>query len=577
MTKITTKTTQTQSASKLKLKSKSSSKLDHKIMMNTLVSRLSPPAIAHYDISSESIEKIETPCLVLGFYSSNLNKNNHKKSYLFSLSADLEKLEEKAGDHYFSSLLSNAGITDTLGQSLLITEALYPEALKNKIKAKKLLLIHCGKSEGVNEHQFSKLFRTIADKLSNHQVTEAAFSGDLLNLNLATAYPNIDTQNLSRKAILSILAISTENYRFDLFKTSPVATATKKHIYLSKIYFCIESKAKNKSEIQAGIKTGQIMAQAMIQTRHLGNLPSNICTPDYLAQEALEIAKTHGKKVKLKIYSEAALAELGMNCLLGVGKGSSQESHLIVLEYQGLDAKTPPHAIVGKGVTFDSGGLCIKPRQNMSDMKMDMCGAASVLSTFNAAVALNLKINLLAVVPTVENMPDGNALQPGNILKSHQGIYVEIVDTDAEGRLILSDAISHATEFNPQTILTTATLTGAIITALGHHRAGAFTNNQPLVDLLIQAGFESNDLAWQLPLDELYQEQINSEVADIANLGKDNANSITAAAFLSRFVKNIPWVHLDIAGTAMLKGGATGRPTPLLIQYLINLEKNNKK
>lgn len=492
-------------------------------------------------INHQELHTISTPCLVLGVF-------EEKKL------SDMATQIDRHTDHEITKLLDHGDLNGSIGRSLMIYHP-------RNIQAKRILLVGCGKEADLNETKFIKIIRHMTEMLSNHGIQEAACG--LLSLNLK----NRDARIKSR---LIIQAIANENYRFAEFKSKP---DTHFHPLQNLTLMTSHGNTAELNLAQQGISEGEIIAEATSKTRRLGNLPSNICTPRYLSEQALTIAKAHTGRVHAKIYGEKELTDMGMHCLLAVGKGSEEESQLIVLKYEGADQSIAPHVIIGKGVTFDSGGLCIKPRQNMSDMKMDMCGAASVLSTFEAAVKLNLKINLIAIVPAVENMPDGNAFQPGNIVKSHQGLFVEIVDTDAEGRVILADAISHATQFKPQSILTTATLTGAIITALGHHLTGLFTNDQKLADHVVQAGLTAHDGVWQMPLNELYQEQINSSVADIANLGKDGANSITAAAFLSRFVKDIPWVHLDIAGTAMSSHGATGRPVPLLIQYLIDLAK----
>ncbi len=457
------------------------------------------------------------------------------------------------------------------------------------IQAERILLIGCGKEENLNSFSFQKIIKHMTEVLSQRNILEACSTLHLLDLknqgkegdqserksDKNKAHQN---NNLKFKVGLSIRAITHERYKFKEFKSKPETQPT----YLNKLFFsCPNPHDKNlEAEINQGIQEGQIIAESSIQARYWGTLPSNICTPSYLANQSEKMInhlknnlKNSSDKISIKIYGEKELNQMGMNCLLAVGQGSREETKLITLHYQGSpNPMDKPHAIVGKGVTFDSGGLCIKPRQNMCDMKMDMCGAAAVISSFEAAVKLNLPINLIAVVPAAENMPDGKAFQPGNIIKSHQGLFVEIVDTDAEGRLILCDAISHViSEYKPQSILTTATLTGAIIISLGHHLSGLFTNDQDLADKVFEAGKKSHDGVWQLPMNDQYQEQISSHVADIANLGKDGAGSITAASFLSRFVGETPWVHIDIAGTAMGSHGATGRPVPLLIQYLRDL------
>jgi leucyl aminopeptidase len=315
---------------------------------------------------------------------------------------------------------------------------------------------------------------------------------------------------------------------------------------------------------------GQAIAQGMALTRHLGDLPSNICTPTYLAQTAQDMAKEFN--LKCEVLEEADMAKLGMGSLLSVAKGSIEPPKLISLSYQGNgDAK--PIVIIGKGVTFDSGGISLKPGTGMDEMKYDMCGAAAVLGTMRTIATIKPKINLTMVVPTVENMPAHNASKPGDVVMSMSGQTIEILNTDAEGRLILCDALTYVAKFNPQVVIDTATLTGAVIVALGKHHCGLMANNQDLADDLIKAGKESLDTVWQLPLDTEYDELLKSNFADMGNIGGREAGTITAGCFLARFAQDYHWAHLDIAGTAWVSGakkGATGRPVPLLTQYILD-------
>jgi leucyl aminopeptidase len=305
--------------------------------------------------------------------------------------------------------------------------------------------------------------------------------------------------------------------------------------------------------------------------KQLGDLPGNVCTPTYLAEQALSIGEKFDS-VNTTVLEEADMEALGMGSLLSVSRGSVQPAKLITLEYTGNgDAK--PVVLVGKGLTFDAGGISLKPSQGMDEMKYDMCGSASVLGTVRAVAELKLPINLVGVIPSSENLPDGDANKPGDIVTSMAGKTIEILNTDAEGRLILCDALTYSERFNPDTIIDIATLTGAIIVALGNVTTGLMANNQDLADDLIKAGNDSYDRTWQLPLWDDYQKQLDSNFADIANVGGKEAGSVTAACFLSRFTEQYKWAHLDIAGTAWVSGkakGATGRPVPLLVQYLLN-------
>lgn len=328
----------------------------------------------------------------------------------------------------------------------------------------------------------------------------------------------------------------------------------------------IQSSQDNAHEL----RQGQAIANGMSLTRHLGDLPSNVCTPTYLAQTAKDLADEFN--LACEVLEEADMSALGMGSLLSVSKGSIEPPKLISLSYRGNgDAK--PIVLVGKGVTFDSGGISLKPGAGMDEMKYDMCGAASVLGAMRAIAQIQPKINLTIVVPAVENMPAHNASKPGDVVTSMSGQTIEILNTDAEGRLILCDALTYVEKFNPEVVIDTATLTGAVIVALGKHHCGLMANDQELADNLLTAGKTSLDTAWQLPLDDEYNELLKSNFADMGNIGGREAGTVTAACFLSRYTKDYRWAHLDIAGTAWVSGakkGATGRPVPLLTQYVLD-------
>ena len=306
--------------------------------------------------------------------------------------------------------------------------------------------------------------------------------------------------------------------------------------------------------------------------RELGNLPPNICNPAWVAAQAKRIADEH-EGVALEVLEREDMHKLGMGSLLGVAQGAAHAPKLVVLRWQGKDATTRPYALVGKGITFDSGGISLKPGPGMEEMKFDMCGAAGVLGAFLAAVELALPLNLVCVVPAVENMPDGNAYRPSDILTSMSGITIEVLNTDAEGRLILCDALTYVQRFDPEVIIDAATLTGACVVALGKHASGLMTRDDELAEQLLAAGNVTHDRAWRLPLWDDYQNQLESGFADVANIGGKYGGAITAGCFLSRFTTGRRWAHLDIAGTAWdegRKGMATGRPVALLTQYLID-------
>jgi leucyl aminopeptidase len=321
---------------------------------------------------------------------------------------------------------------------------------------------------------------------------------------------------------------------------------------------------------ERGLKQGAAIANGMALTKRLGNLPPNICTPSFLADEARKLAKQW--KLGVEVLETKQLEALKMGSFLSVARGSAQPPRLIVLKHQG-GGKSAPVVLVGKGITFDSGGISIKPGAAMDEMKFDMCGAASVIGTMRTVAELKLKLNVIGVVATCENMPSGTASRPGDIVTSMSGQTIEILNTDAEGRLILCDALTYVERFKPAAVVDIATLTGACVIALGNVNSGLFANNEELAEELLGASRSAGDAAWHMPLGEEYQEQLKTNFADMANIGTpSNAGAITAACFLSRFTKAYPWAHIDIAGTAWKSGaakGATGRPVPLLSQFLM--------
>lgn len=355
------------------------------------------------------------------------------------------------------------------------------------------------------------------------------------------------------------IAVGEAVYCFDKFKKDS------KQVLLEKINY------QSVHPVNNHLSKAEAIIYGMNICKDLGNAPGNICTPAYLASSAAKIANDLGASAR--IINETEIQEMGMNALLSVAQGSTAGAYLIELQYHGAsNNEDKPVVLVGKGITFDSGGISLKPGAAMDEMKFDMCGAASVIGTFAAAVKLKLPLNLVAIIPTCENMPSGNAVKPGDIVQAMNGLNIEVLNTDAEGRLILCDALTYAERFQPKVVIDVATLTGACIIALGHVAQGVLGNNQQLIDQLLQAADSINDKTWQLPLFEEYKEQLKSNFADLQNIGGRPAGTITAAAFLSYFTESYCWAHLDIAGTAWNSGnnkGATGRPVPLLLEYLI--------
>lgn len=360
----------------------------------------------------------------------------------------------------------------------------------------------------------------------------------------------------------TIRIFEDEFYQFSQFKTQSDETPAP----LRKITLIVPSNTIQLAK--KGLINGQAIARGITLTKNLANLPSNICTPDYLASQAQQLAKKNN--IKIKIFKEKHILKLKMNGLLAVAKGSVEPPRFIVLNYENAPKKkTKPIILVGKGITFDSGGISLKPSLNMENMKYDMCGAASVLGTFQAIAEMKLPINLMGLIPTCENLPSGQACKPGDIITTMSGITVEIFNTDAEGRLILCDALHYAKQFNPEYVIDIATLTGACLITFGHVASALFASSDVLTQKLLTAAENSGDRAWSMPLWDDYDKQIKGQLADLVNIGGPTAGSITAAKFLSHFTKTYNWAHLDIAGTAYTKNKyATGRPVPLLTKFL---------
>ncbi|HEU5437357.1 MAG TPA: leucyl aminopeptidase [Telluria sp.] len=329
------------------------------------------------------------------------------------------------------------------------------------------------------------------------------------------------------------------------------------------------------AQMKGALAQALAIGNGMTLTKELGNLSANVCTPTYLANTARKLATDYGFDVE--ILERKQLEALKMGSFLSVAAGTDEPPKFIVLKHMGGKPKDAPVVLVGKGITFDTGGISIKPGPGMDEMKYDMCGAGSVLGTFRAIGEMNLKLNVIGIVVATENMPSGRATKPGDIVTSMNGLTIEILNTDAEGRLVLCDALTYAERFKPAAVVDIATLTGACIVALGHHKSGLFTRDdaahEQLADELLAAGRQAGDTAWRLPLGEEYNEQLKSNFADLANIGTPGGASVTAACFLENFTRKYTWAHLDIAGTAWKTGGAkgaTGRPVPLLTTFLLN-------
>ena len=452
-----------------------------------------------------------------------------------------------------AALLKRGDLAGKVGQTLLL------QALPN-LKAERVLLVGAGKERELSDRQYRKLVSSVLGSLKSLGGGDAVLAlGDLA----------VKGRNAHGKARLLVETLADGLYVFDRFKSQKTDAPKLKKITL------LADKA-DAPAVEQGAKEAQAIANGMALTRDLGNLPPNLCHPSFLADEAKALAKAH-KNLKVEVLDEKKLRELGMGAFLAVAQGSEQPPRLIVLQYNGGKKDEAPYALVGKGITFDTGGISLKPGLGMDEMKFDMCGAASVFGTFRAVLELQLPINLVGLLACAENMPSGRATRPGDIVTTMSGQTVEILNTDAEGRLVLCDTLTYAERFKPQAVVDIATLTGACIVALGANTSGLMGNNDALVRQLLKAGEHADDRAWQLPLFDEYQEQLDSPFADIANIGGPKAGTITAGCFLSRFAKKYHWAHLDIAGTAWISGGkdkgATGRPVPLLTQYLLERAK----
>jgi len=422
--------------------------------------------------------------------------------------------------------------------------------------AARWLLVGCGKRAEFSPKRLTTALAAAIHALRTGGTKEAtSFLGYGTSLEPAEA------------ARYSVEAARATLYRFDELKSKTDPPAR-----LGRLALAVES-GTNLNEVRAGIKVGSAIAAGSDLARDLGNRPPNVCTPSHLAETARTIAKRYAR-MEVKVLDEADIRKLGMGALLCVTQGADEPPRLIVLEYKGA-GKEAPVALCGKGVTFDTGGISIKPAPKMDEMKFDMCGAGAVLGAMVALGELQPDINVVGVIPACENMPGGRATRPGDIVKSMSGQTVEIINTDAEGRLILCDAITYAKRFKPRCIIDIATLTGACVIALGHVYCGLFCNDEDLAKALLEAADRSLDLAWRLPVHEEYGDSLRSNFADFANSGTRDGGASVGANFLSRFVDGFSWAHLDIAGVAWRANankGATGRPVPMLVDYLLNLD-----
>ena len=487
-------------------------------------------------IKSRSAEKQRSACLVAGVHESR------------KLTPAAQAVDD-ASDKYLSNLLRKGDMDGKVGQSLLLHDV-------PGIPAERLLLVGCGKESALDDRQYRKIVVNSIKQIKQTGATEAA--------SFLPGLP-VKDRDYHWKIQYAVQFIDHELYQFKDFKSAK--KDAKKALRKISLMVPREQLDQCKSALSRGVA----LAAGVKLTRDLANRPANACTPTYLAEQAEEMGNAF-TSVEVTVVEEQEMDELGMNSLLSVSQGSAQPAKLIIFRYQGAGNGSKPAVLVGKGVTFDTGGISIKPSSAMDEMKFDMCGAASVFGVVAAVAGMELPINLVGVTPAVENMPSGTATKPGDIFTSMSGQTIEVLNTDAEGRLILCDALTYSERFDPAVVIDIATLTGACVVALGKHATGLLSNHEPLAADLLQAGLTAGDRAWQLPIWDEYEKQLDSPFADMANIGGREAGTITAACFLAKFAKQYRWAHLDIAGTAWVSGKnkcATGRPVPLLVQYLI--------
>ena len=492
-----------------------------------------------FTIKSGSPEKQRSACVVVGVF------DNRKPT----LSAELI---DRASGGYVSEIIRRGDMEGKLGSTLLLHNV-------RGTLADRVLLVGLGKERDFREREFRSAMRAAVRLLNETGSYEAV---------VYLTEEKVKRREVAWRVEHAVVVAMEAVYRFDQMKSQPAEVRRP----LRKLTLSVPQRS-DLAAGEAAAARGLAIAHGTDLARDLGNLPANICTPAHLAERARAVAQELG--FQCQVLDRPQIEELKMGSFLSVTNGSEQPPKFIILEYSGAGKKQKPLVLVGKGITFDSGGISLKPPLDMDQMKFDMCGAASVLGAFRAVAELKAKINLVGLIAACENLPSGRATKPGDIIKSMSGQTVEVLNTDAEGRLILCDALTYAERYEPAAVVDIATLTGAMIICLGHIACGVFSNNDSLARALLNAGEESFDRGWQMPLWDDYQEGLDSNFADFANVAGRPGASITAACFLSKFGKKYDWAHLDIAGVAWKEGkekGATGRPVPLLTTWLLAQE-----
>ena len=489
-----------------------------------------------YQANSTALSQ-STDCLIIGIY----ENNEFTKSF-----NEIDQITQG----YLSQLAQSQDLSGKIGQATLL------HSLPN-LAAKRVLVAGCGKKGETTERQFKQIIQRVTQTLKELNIQQVV--NNLTDV-------EIKDRDLFWNVRFTVETIEHSLYQFDEFKSKKADA-----ISLQEIIFNTDD-----TQAKQAIAEAQAIANGVKAARNIANMPPNICTPAYLAEQAKKLAET-STALSLDVVDEEDMTKLGMNAYLAVSRGSQNPAYMSILHFNNVpDKNAKPIVLVGKGLTFDAGGISLKPAADMDEMKYDMCGAASVFGTMKAIAELNLPLNVIGVLAGCENLPDGNAYRPGDILTTMNGLTVEVLNTDAEGRLVLCDALTYVERFEPQYVIDVATLTGACVVALGQHNSGLVSTDDALAEQLLQAAQQTTDKAWRLPLSEEYQEQLKSPFADLANIGGRWGGAITAGAVLSNFTKKYTWAHLDIAGTAWLQGankGATGRPVSLLTQFLINQTK----
>ena len=489
-----------------------------------------------FSIKSVQPGRAKTGCAVVGVFDSR------------ELSDPAARLDAIAGG-YVTRIVRRGDMQGKPGTVLLLHNV-------PNVACDRVLLVGLGHQAEFGARQYREAVAAAVRALNATGAAEAELHLTALEL---------DGHDATWRAQQAVTIASETTYRFEQMKSrkEPAERGVRRLVLVA-------DKADSR-KAKRGLEQGAAIALGMALTKDLGNLPPNICTPAYLADQARELGRRY--RLKVQVLERADMQKLGMGALLAVAHGSVQPPKLIVVEYRGAGTKRKPIVLVGKGVTFDTGGISLKPAPEMDEMKFDMSGAGSVLGTLKAVAEMKLPINVVGLTPATENMPGGRATKPGDVVTSMSGQTVEVLNTDAEGRLILCDALTYARRYQPAAVIDIATLTGACVIALGHVVSGLFANDDALAEELLTAADMAYDRAWRMPLWDDYQDQLKSNFADFANIGGRPAGSVTAACFLWRFTRDYKWAHLDIAGTAWRSGkekGATGRPVPLLTQFLLN-------